>query len=93
MLPLQEHRMITKLDIDIIKSDDREFTFIFATATKQKVSGVGRKPSSSYLTSEKISDRIIKAYFAGNHMVTIIAVYAATEVATTESKEEFYSDH
>ena len=29
--------MITSLDIDIIKSDDGEFTFIYATATKRKI--------------------------------------------------------
>ena len=96
IIAVQEHRMITSLDIDTIKSDDGEFTFIFATATKQKVGGVGilirKRHSSSYLTSEKVSDRIIKAYFAGNPMVTIIAAYAPTETATVDDKEDFYSD-
>ena len=49
-----------------MKSDNGEFLFIYATATKLKVRGVGllirKNHASSYLTSEKISDRIIKAY-------------------------------
>ena len=47
--------MITSLEIDTIKSDDGEFTYIFATATKRH--------SLSYLTSEKISYRIIKGNY------------------------------
>ena len=75
-IAVQEHKMVTKEDIDITKSDNGEFLFIYATATRQKVGGVGllirNKHSPSYLTSEKISDRIIKVYFAGNPLVTIL---------------------
>ena len=67
-----------------------------STATQQKVGSVGllimNKHTFSYLTSEKISDRIIKAYFPGNPLVTIIAAYALTETATRNDKEEFYND-
>ncbi|MEM7024170.1 MAG: hypothetical protein AAF637_16505, partial [Pseudomonadota bacterium] len=96
IIAIQEHRMITNLDIDTMESDDGEFSFIFATATERKVGGVGllirRKHMSSYLTSEKISNRTIKAYFAGNSMVTVIAAYAPTETADCDSKDEFYKD-
>ena len=64
-----------------------------STATQQKVGSVGllimNKHTFSYLTSEKISDRIIKAYFPGNPLVTIIAAYALTETAARNDKEEF----
>ena len=40
IIAVQEHRMITSLEIDTIKSDDDEFTFIFVTATKQKIGSV-----------------------------------------------------
>ena len=67
-----------------------------STATQQKVGSVGllimNKHTFSYLTSEKISDRIIKAYFPGNPLVTIIAAYALTETAARNDKEEFYND-
>ena len=81
--------------LDTIKSDDSEFIFIFATATKQKAAGVSifirRKHSSSYLTSKNICDRIIKVYFTGNPIVTIIAAWVPTEVVTADSKKEFYN--
>ena len=81
---VQEHRIITSLEIDTIKNDDGEFTYIFATATKRY--------SLSYLTSEKISYRIIKAYFVGKPTVTIIAAYVPTKVTTADMKEEFYNN-
>ena len=85
--------MMTKQVIDSTKSDNGEFLFIYAT--KQKTGGVGllirNKHSSSYLTSKKISDRIIKVYFAGNPLVTLIAAYAPTETAAPNNKEEFYN--
>ena len=52
-----------------MKSDNGEFLL-------QKVGCVGflirNKQVCSYLTSEKISGRIIKAYFYGNTLVTIV---------------------
>ena len=79
-----------------MKSDNGEFLFIYATATKQKVGGVGllirKNHAFSYLTSEKISDRIIKACFAGSPLLTIIAPYAPTETAPPNDKEESYND-
>ena len=78
-----------------MKSDNGEFLFIYSTVTKYKVGGVEllirNKHSSSYLTSEKISDRIIKVYFVDNPLVTTIAAYAPTETATPNNKEEFYN--
>ena len=78
-----------------MKSDNDQFLFIYATVTKQKVGGIEllirNKHSSSYLTSEKISDRIIKAYFVDNALVTRIAAYAPTETATPNNIEEFYN--
>lgn len=84
--------MIADLDIAAIKIDDGEFTFIFATAAKQKVGGFRRKDSSSYLTTEKISNRIIEAYFAGIPMVTIIAADSSAEVTTVNSREGFFNN-
>ena len=79
-----------------MKNDNGEFLFIYATVTKQKIGGVGllikNKHSSSYLTSEEISDKIIKVYFAGNPLVTIIATYAPTKTTASNDKEEFYND-
>ena len=76
IIAVEEHRMIASLEIDTIKSDGGELTLIFATATKQKFGGIRilirKRHSSPYLTSEKISDRIIKTYFGGHAMVTII---------------------
>lgn len=89
--------MIADLDIAAIKIDDSEFTFIFATAARQKVGGFRRKDSPSYLTSEKISNRIIEAYhgdyhFAGIPMVTIIAADSSAEVTTVNSREGFFNN-
>ena len=51
--------MITRLEIDTIKSDDGEFTFFFAKATKQKVGCFAilmkKRHLSSFLKSEKVS--------------------------------------
>ena len=74
IIAAQEHKMVKKHDT--MKSDNGEFLL-------QKVGGVGflirNKQVCSYPTSEKISDRIIKAYFYGNTLVTIIAAHAPTE--------------
>ena len=75
-----------------MKSDNGEFLFIYATGTKQKFRGVGllirNKRLSFYLTSEKISDRIIKVCLAGKPSVTIIVAYAPSETAASNNKEE-----
>ena len=88
--------MVTKQDIDTMKSDNDEFLFIYATATKQKVEGDGliisNKHLSSYLTLVKISDRIINIYFTGNPLVTIIEAYSPTETAAPNNKGEFYNN-
>ena len=79
-----------------MKSDNDKFLFIYATATKQKVGGVGliisNKHLPSYRTLVKISDRIINVYFAGNPLVTIIEAYLPTETAAPNNKEEFYNN-
>ena len=84
--------MIADLDIAAIKIDGSEFTFIFATAARQKVGDFRRKDSSSYLTSEKISNRIIEAYFAGIAMVTIIPADSSAKVTTVNSREGFFNN-
>ena len=55
IIAVQEHRMVTKQDIDTMKSDNGKLLFIYAAETKQKVGDVGilirNKHVSSYLTS------------------------------------------
>ena len=96
IIAVQEHRWRTHSDIDQKWSDDGEFLFIFSSADKNRVGGVGvlvrRKHVGSYRTADKVSDRIIKVYFEGNPMVTFIAAYAPTENADQASKDKFYQD-
>ena len=79
-----------------MKNNNGEFLFIYATATEQNSRGVGllirNKHLSSYLTSEKISDRIIKVCLGGNPLVTIIVAYAPSETAALNDKKEIYSN-
>ena len=67
IIAAQEHKLVKKHDT--MKSDNGEFLL-------QKVGCVGflirNKQVCSYLTSEKISGRIIKAYFYGKTLVTIV---------------------
>ena len=54
--------MITRLEIDTIKSDNGEFTFFFAKATKQKVGCftvlMKKRHLSSFLKSEKVNESL-----------------------------------
>ena len=93
IIAVQEHRMVTKQDIDTMKSANGEFFFIYATTTKQKVGGVRilirNKHLPFFLLSEKISDRIIEAYFAGYPLVTILQLMHQLTLQLQMTKKSF----
>ncbi|CAF1120680.1 unnamed protein product [Didymodactylos carnosus] len=56
--------------------------------------GVGLLMKTKYkellMNIERVNDRIIVAYFAGNPALTILSAYAPTDMANDDEKSEFY---
>ena len=92
---IQEHRLITTNPTNELWSDDKQWVFIYSTASKMRHGGVGILMSKRIYTClqsvESISNRIITATFHGNPKVTVTSVYAPTECASTDDKCKFYS--
>ena len=96
IIGIQEHRWKTSNIIEQQWSDDGEALFVYSTATKMRTGGVGllikKKHVPSYRTADKVSDRILKVYFQGNPMVTVVVAYGPTEGAKEEDKDQFWDD-
>ncbi len=93
---IQEHRWITQDNISQQWSDDRDFLFIYSTASSERVGGVGvlvrKKHVPAIRSMENISSRILVVHFEGNPRTSIVVVYAPTEMATADEKDLFYKD-
>jgi exonuclease III len=95
IIGIQEHRLITTNPTDELWSDDKNWVLIYSTATDQRQGGVGLLMSKQIYKClqnvNSISNRIITATFHGNPKLTVTSVYAPTESATIEDKNEFYN--
>ncbi len=96
IIAVQEHRWITSEPVSQTWSENREFLFVYSSASKSRVGGVGllirRQHVGAFRSAEKISDRVLKVYFAGNPMITIVVAYAPTELSSSDAKDTFYND-
>ncbi len=87
---VQEHRLITPFPTDELWSDDKNWVVIYSSATDRRHGGVGLV-MSKYIhrclqSVQSISQKILTAIFHG----TVTVIYAPTESATSEVKDDFY---
>ncbi|RXN37861.1 LINE-1 retrotransposable element ORF2 [Labeo rohita] len=99
IVAIQEHRWQTNQQVDIYLEilDERNiWRFDFCSATPKGQGGVGilmnSRLSKSLISTEKISERIMVAHFAGNPVTTLIIAYAPTEDKSDSEKDKFYED-
>ena len=82
IIAIQEHRHRTELPIDRRWSDDGNYLFIFSSADKNGVGGVGFlvcKRYANYAESiQSISNRIMLINFESNPALSIICTHAPT---------------
>ena len=95
MIGIQEHRLFTTNPTEELWSEDRNWVFIYGSATNLRVGGVGfviSKPIYRCLRKvEVISERILHATFHGNPRLSITVVYAPTESGPSTAKDDFYA--
>ena len=96
IIGIQEHRLITTNPTEELRSDDKNWVLVYSSATDQRQGGVGIMMSKHIykcLQSVKsITKRIISATFHGNPQLTVTSIYAPTECASPEDKNDFYND-
>lgn len=96
IIGIQEHRLITTNPTDELWSDDRNWVLIYSSATDQRQGGVGLLMSKHIYkclqSVNSITKRIITATFHGNPQLTVTSIYAPTECASLEDKNEFYNN-
>ncbi|CAF1094139.1 unnamed protein product, partial [Didymodactylos carnosus] len=91
IVAIQEHRQRSKdTEIEYRYSDDGEWLLGLASATEEGNGGVGLLMKTKYkellMNIERVSDRIIVAYFAGNPALTILSAYAPIDTANGDEK-------
>ena len=95
MIGIQEHRLFTTNPKEELWSEDRNWVFIYGSATNLRVGGVGfviSKPIYRCIQKvEVISERILHATFHGNPRLSITVVYAPTECGPSTAKDDFYA--
>ena len=95
MIGIQEHRLCTTNPTEELWSEDRNWVFIYGSATNRRVGGVGfviSKPIYRCIQKvEVISERILHATFHGNPRLSITVVYAPTECGPSTAKDDFYA--
>ena len=86
---------IDMIGIQELRSEDRNWVFIYGSATNLRVGGVGfviSKPIYRCIQKvEVISERILHATFHGNPRLSITVVYAPTECGPSTAKDDFYA--
>ena len=95
MIGIQEHRLFTTNPTEELWSEDRNWVFIYGSATNLRVGGVGFvicKPIYRCIQKvEVILERILHATFHGNPRLSITVVYAPTECSPSTAKDDFYA--
>ena len=95
MIGIQEHRLFTSNSTEELWSEDRNWVFIYGSATNLRIGGAGfviSKPIYRCLQNvEVISERILHATFHGNPRRSITVVYAPTECGPSTAKDDFYA--
>ncbi|CAM4681115.1 unnamed protein product [Leuciscus chuanchicus] len=101
IVAVQEHRLPASDNINTYTEtyNNKEWRFDYCSATKTSqgnhVGGIGLLTNSeaakTMTSTTKVSDRIMKANFAGNPTTTVIVAYAPTEEKPKAEKDEFYA--
>lgn len=93
---IQEHRWITKNEIDQITNDNYNYTLYYSSADSGRNGGVGilvHKKHCRYINYiKKISPRIIAINLYRNPSLTIISIYAPTNISEPIEKDKFYDE-
>ncbi len=94
LVALQEHRYQAEGGLEEIPT--AQGILILAAAGSDSYGGVGLYLRGRFqrlvLDKERISDRILLVYLDTNPRLAIIVVYAPTECANDEDKNDFYGD-
>ncbi|CAM4364063.1 unnamed protein product [Leuciscus chuanchicus] len=101
IVAVQEHRLPASDNINTYTEtyNNKEWRSDYCSATKTSqgnhVGGIGLLTNSeaakTMTSTTKVSDRIMKANFAGNPTTTVIVAYAPTEEKPKAEKDEFYA--
>ena len=77
-------------------SVDKNWVFVYSTASDQRQGGVGilmlRQMYKCLQSVKSITNRIITATFYGNPKPTVTSIYAPTECAPPDDRNEFYNN-
>ena len=101
VVAVQEHRRQTTelVETHIETLNGSEWRFDYCSATQEGQGGVGllmnSKFASSLTSTDRVSQRIMVANFAGNPSTTIMVAYASTgdkNKAKPKKVEDFFSD-
>ena len=99
VIAIQEHRRIHKEELLYEHMDDHLLVTasVWRNSAQAAVGGVGflinKKSEAALCEINKISDRIVRATFAGNPECTLIAAYVPTNCKQQEKDtEEFYEN-
>ena len=86
---------IDMIGIQELWSEDRNWVFIYGSATNLRVGDVGfviSKPIYRCIQKvEVISERILHATFHGNPRLSVTVMYAPTECGPSTAKDDFYA--
>lgn len=101
IVAVQEHRLPASDNINTYTEtyNNKEWRFDYYSATKTSqgnhVGGIGLLTNSeaakTMTSTTKVSDRIMKANFAGIPTTIVIVAYAPTEEKPKAEKDEFYA--
>ena len=91
---IQKHRLITTNPTEELWSGDKNWVLIYSTASPERQDGIGILMSRQIkcLQSVKsVSSKNATATFHGKPKLTVTSVYAPTEGAALDDKNEFYN--
>lgn len=93
-IAIQEHRFPTELAINTINCNNQPYSFIYASASENKIGGVGILIRKKYMKAiknvNKVSERILEVTIDANPALTIITIYAPTNTTPKEIREDFF---
>ena len=96
IIALQEIRLKTKKEFEIKRCYKDTFVLIFISADEYGNGGVGFLVKKEYANKiksiQKISSRCLALSFGFQPTLTVVSVYAPTELAKEEPKDNFYCD-
>ena len=92
MIGIQEHRLFTTNPTEELWSEDRNWVFIYGSATNLRVGGVGFVISKPiYRCIQKVEVISEGDSFHGNPRLSVTVMYAPTECGPSTAKDDFYA--